>query len=81
MNSADLSGHWTIRELQIVDHRNGYRKRNFETVYGPLKGITIPRARNRSFTPQVIPKFKRRQGRIGAVLSPECFFWVFPPEM
>ena len=51
------------------DHRNGYRKRDFETVYGPLEDIKIPRARNSSFTPWVIPRFKRRESRIGRLIS------------
>ena len=51
------------------DVRNGYRTRNFETVYGPLEDIKIPRARNSSFTSRIVPRFKRRQGR-KLVLSP-----------
>jgi len=52
-----------------TDHRNGYRKRDFETIYGVLEDITIPRARKGSFTPWVIPRFKRRQGKIGRLIS------------
>jgi len=51
------------------DHRNGYRKRDFETVYGPLENIKIPRARCSSFTPWVIPRFERRESRIGHLIS------------
>ena len=51
------------------DHRNGYRTRNFETVYGPLENIKIPRARCSSFTSRIIPRFKRRQRKIGHLIS------------
>ena len=51
------------------DHRNGYRKRDFETVYGPLEDIKIPRARCSSFTSRVIPRFKRRERKIGHLIS------------
>jgi len=51
------------------DHRNGYRKRDFETVYGPLENIKIPRARNSSFTSRIIPRFERRQKKIGHLIS------------
>ena len=51
------------------DVRNGYRTRNFETVYGSLEDIKIPRARNSSFTSRIVPRFKRRQGRIARLIS------------
>jgi len=51
------------------DHRNGYRKRDFETVYGPLESVKIPRARCSSFTSRIIPRFKRRQRKIGHLIS------------
>ena len=51
------------------DVRNGYRMRDFETIYGVLENIKIPRARNSSFTPWVIPRFKRRESRIGRLIS------------
>ena len=51
------------------DHRNSYRKRDFETVYGPLEDIKIPRARCSSFTSRIIPRFKRRQRIIGHLIS------------
>ena len=51
------------------DHRNGYRKRDFETIYGVLENIKIPRARCSSFTSRVIPRFKRRERKIGHLIS------------
>ena len=51
------------------DVRNGHRRRDFETVYGVLENIAIPRARNSSFTSGIIPKFQRRQGRIGRLVA------------
>ena len=51
------------------DVRNGYRTRNFETVYGPLEDIKVPRARCNSFTSRIIPRFKRRHRKIGHLIS------------
>jgi len=51
------------------DVRNGYRTRSFETVYGPLEEIKIPRARNSSFTSRIIPRFERRERKIGHLIS------------
>jgi len=60
------------------DVRNGYRTRNFETVYGPLEDIKIPRARCSSFTSRIAPRFERRQGR-KLVLSPGYSSLAFLP--
>ena len=51
------------------DVRNGYRTGNFETVYGPLEDIKVPRARCNSFTSRIIPRFKRRHRKIGHLIS------------
>lgn len=51
------------------DHRNGYRTKDFETVYGPLESVKIPRARCSSFTSRIIPRFERRQRKIGHLIS------------
>jgi putative transposase len=57
------------RSPERRDVRNGHRKRDFETVYGVLKDIAIPRARKSSFTSGIIPRFQRRQGKIGHLIS------------
>ena len=51
------------------DVRNGHRLRDFETVYGVLDNIKVPRARKSSFTSRVIPRFYRRQGRIAHLIT------------
>ena len=52
-----------------MDVRNGYRSRDFGTIYGVIEDIQIPRARNSSFTTWILPRFKRRTGRIGRLIS------------
>jgi len=49
--------------------RNGYRSRDFGTIYGVIENIQIPRARNSSFTTWILPRFRRRSGRIGRLIS------------
>ncbi len=51
------------------DVRNGYRSRDFGTIYGVIDNIQIPRARKSSFTTWILPRFKRRSGRIGRLIS------------
>ena len=40
--------------------RNGYYSRNYETKYGTIEGIKIPRDRNNEFEQQLIPPYARR---------------------
>ena len=42
--------------------RNGYYKRSYETKYGKLNDLNIPRDRNGEFEQQLIPPYKRRDG-------------------
>ncbi|MFQ6067311.1 MAG: IS256 family transposase, partial [bacterium] len=49
--------------------RNGHRRRDFETVYGVLEDIGVRRARKSSFTSGIIPRFQRRQGKIGRFIA------------
>jgi len=57
------------RSQKRKDVRNGYRSRDFGTIYGLIEDIQIPRARNSSFTTWILPRFKRRSGRIGRLIS------------
>jgi putative transposase len=57
------------RSARRTDHRNGYRSRDFGTIYGVIEDIRIPRARRSSFTTWILPRFKRRSGRIGRLIS------------
>ena len=62
------------------DVRNGYRMRDFETIYGVLENIKIPRARCSSFTSRIIPRFKQRERKIDHLIS-GYIFWVFQQGM
>ena len=62
------------------DHRNGYRTRDFETVYGPLESVKTPWARCSSFTSRIIPRFKQRERKIDHLIS-GYIFWVFQQGM
>jgi transposase-like protein len=57
------------RSSKRKDVRNGYRSRDFGTIYGVIEDIQVPRARNSSFTTWILPRFKRRSGRIGRLIS------------
>jgi len=56
------------RSPERKDHRNGYLIKDFETRFGLIEGITIPRAR-RGFFPSIFRRWKRREGKIGRVIS------------
>jgi len=57
------------RSARRKDVRNGYHSRDFGTIYGVIENIQIPRARNSSFTTWILPRFKRRTGKIGRLIS------------
>jgi len=57
------------RSQKRKDVRNGYRSRDFGTIYGLIEDIQIPRARKSSFTTWILPRFQRRSGRIGRLIS------------
>ena len=40
--------------------RNGYYSRNYDTKYGTIEGLQIPRDRNNEFEQQLIPAYARR---------------------
>ena len=54
------------------DVRNGYRSPDFGAIYGVIENIKIPRASNSCFTTWILPRFKKRSGRLVA-LSLEIF--------
>jgi len=69
------------RSPERRDVRNGYRSRDFGTVYGVIEDIKIPRARNSSFTTWILPRFKRRTGRIGRLISQIFLRGVSPRDI
>ena len=42
-------------------HRNGYRHRSLLTEFGLLEEIRVPRDREGSYHPGVLPRYQRRQ--------------------
>ncbi len=42
--------------------RNGFYKRSYETKYGKIENLNIPRDRNDEFQRQIIPPYQRRDG-------------------
>lgn len=52
-----------------VNHRNGHGSKTVLTTAGPVQ-ITVPRDRDGSFAPQLVPKRRRRLGQVDeAILS------------
>ena len=52
-----------------TDSRNGIRYRNFETRFGVIENIAIPRARQRQFFPQLFNRWKRRETKITRAIA------------
>jgi putative transposase len=49
------------RTDQRLDQRNGYYYRNFDTAFGPIERIGVPRSRSGLFEPTIFDKYQRRQ--------------------
>ncbi len=56
------------RDEMRSDYRNGFRYRDFETRFGPIKEIRIPRARKRAFLPSIFQRYKRRESKITKIV-------------
>jgi len=52
-----------------TDSRNGIRYRDFDTRFGVIKDIAIPRARKGSFIPQLFSRWKRRETKITRAIA------------
>jgi putative transposase len=52
-----------------TDCRNGFRYRTFETRFGVIKDITIPRSRSRRFIPKLFTRWKRRENKITRAIA------------
>jgi transposase-like protein len=58
------------RTKSRVALRNGYgRQRSILTGFGLIEGIRVPRARDAKFRSKIIPKWKRRQGKISRIIT------------
>ena len=51
------------------DYRNGSRYRDFETRFGLIKDIPIPRARKSNFFPGIFDKWLRRENKISRAIA------------
>ncbi len=57
------------RSNDRADSRNGVRYRDFDTRFGVIEDIAIPRARNRRFIPNLFSRWKRRETRITRTIA------------
>jgi putative transposase len=52
-----------------TDCRNGFRYRTFETRFGVIKDIAIPRSRSGRFIPKLFTRWKRRENKITRAIA------------
>ena len=52
------------RSDKRTNYRNGMRYRNFETRFGVIENIPIPRSRYQSFFPKIFSRWSRRENKI-----------------
>lgn len=50
------------------DYRNGYYTRDYETCFGVLRKLRVPRTRSGRFRTQLIEKFERRQRKLSELI-------------
>lgn len=60
------------RTDQRLDQRNGYYYRNFDTAFGPVEDIGVPRSRSGLFEPSMFNKYQRRQESVNQSII-NCF--------
>jgi putative transposase len=60
------------RTDQRLDYRNGYYTRNFDTGFGPIDNIKVPRSRSGLFEPSMFNKYQRRQEQVNQSII-NCF--------
>jgi putative transposase len=57
------------RSKDRSDYRNGVRYRDFETRFGVIKDIPIPRARGECFIPNLFARWQRREKKITRLIA------------
>jgi len=60
------------RAKDRLDYRNGYYSRNFDTAFGPIENIQVPRSRTGLFEPSMFKKYQRRQESVNQSII-NCF--------
>jgi transposase-like protein len=65
-------------EKTIANRRNGKTRKELKTNEGPMR-IEVPRDREGSFEPQIVPKHRGSFGGL-AIKSCRCTRWDLPPS-
>lgn len=60
------------RTLERIDYRNGHYSRNFDTAFGPIDNIQVPRSRSGLFKPTIFNQYQRRQDCVNQSII-NCF--------
>jgi len=60
------------RTKDRLDYRNGHYSRNFDTAFGPIENIKVPRSRSGLFEPSMFNKYQRRQDSVNQSII-NCF--------
>ena len=60
------------RKPERLDYRNGHYTRNFDTAFGPIENIKVPRSRSGLFEPTMFKKYQRRQDCVNQSII-NCF--------
>ena len=60
------------RTTKRVDYSNGHYTRNFDSAFGPIENIKIPRSRSGLFAPTIFNKYQRRQDCVNQSII-NCF--------
>lgn len=60
------------RTPQRLDYRNGHYARGFDTAFGPVEDIRVPRSRQGLFAPTLFHKYQRRQESVNQSII-NCF--------
>ena len=63
------------RSKDRLDYRNGHYSRNFDTAFGPIENIRVPRSRSGLFEPSMFNKYQRRQESVNQSII-NCFLLV-----
>lgn len=56
------------RVEQRRGYRNGYRSRGFQTPYGLIEHLRVPRDRNGQYQPSVLPRYQRRHEEVNGLV-------------
>lgn len=60
---------WNRKLKQRIDYRNGYRYRDFLTIYGNIDKLKVPRLRKARFRTKVFKNYQRRMQAVDRALK------------